>query len=91
MSFLDLFRRKQYPIYHRVHHKNRRDALIPCSGVAFFRRIRGPVPMNEIPERCVTCGQPIRVEQLSFETVVDVTPTSRRPRHLGQIVTERDR
>jgi hypothetical protein len=103
---------QRYAVYHRVPFKNRRDAPIPCSGVAFYRSVKGPIPAADIPERCLTCGQQIRSHQLGLHEVTDPSVIHiprenllanpfdvlrhpprmprRRPRHVGQIVVERE-
>jgi len=90
-------------VYHAGRVPNRRDAIIPCGGVAFWTR--GPMQAGELPATCWTCSRPLKTSQLDWREVVarqDVTPIDasasladfrhgqrmRAPRHVGQIVTE---
>lgn len=92
-------------VYHAGRVPNRRDAIVPCGGVAFWTR--GPLAAGEMPTECWTCGQSLRPSQLDWREVVareasapvavdgDVRqlnhgPRPRRPRHYGQIVTEQE-
>lgn len=67
------------PVYHRVQRKNRRGALLPCTGVAFYTRSRHGVPLNEIPLTCETCGQPIQTRHLDWSSaMMDAVPVPSR-------------
>lgn len=84
--------RHRYPVYHRVPHKKRK-GMQPCTGVAFYRYEKGPIPLAEIPATCLTCGQTIKSFQLELAAVLEgyepvKVAVKRRPRHIGQIVTE---
>lgn len=76
-----------YPVYHRVQKKNRRGALRDCSGIAFRRSVRGPIPANEIPATCEACGQPLKAIHLDLGKLIDVRTEHRapvtNPRHHG--------
>jgi hypothetical protein len=74
-----------YAVYHAVPKKNRRDAPLPCSGVAFYRRGRGPVPTLEIPDTCLTCGRVLQVKHLEFGEVLRGDATFITPGNAGQL------
>lgn len=62
-------------VYHRVVRKNRRDALQPCTGIAFRTRRRYGVPLTEIPATCQSCGQAIQTRHLDWSrTVMEPLP-----------------
>lgn len=68
-KWLDKLRGRSFRVFHRVPAKNRRDSF-PCSGIAFYRQRKGPVPHDEVPDRCDTCGQPLKMTQLDLHEVM---------------------
>lgn len=68
----DLIAGQGFAVFHRVAgKKNRHGCSKSCMGVAFYRKERGPIPIREIPARCLSCGQELKTMHLDLHEVLD--------------------